>query len=117
MQNFRDIDCLFETNNSISILPGKSDAHAVIEDIQFASTLIANAPTEPSYNNTAALFEWLNDYFSWQNANMGTAANEIKTGKWTGGQAENGTHSHPYWNATRTANKLELWDNRNYGHK
>ena len=116
-QNFKDIDCLFETNNSVFFLPGKSDSRAVIENIKFATTYINQPVNEPGSGNQATLFDWAKDNFSWEDANISSSANEVKSGKWNGQEAVNGGYPNPFWNMQQTPTKLELWDNRNFGFK
>jgi hypothetical protein len=68
----------------------------------------------PGGSNKAALFAWALSNFAWENTEFGNSAPEIKTGRLSGTNAEDGSHAHPYWKKTNTANSLNIWDLRNY---
>jgi len=122
-QKFSEIDCLFETNNSIAFTVGTSESKGSFSNLQFATNYITESSPEPNQGSDAQLFAWAESNFSWSDTSFNGGASEVKTGGWnindsgviTG--ATDGTHDHPYWKKSVTPNSLSIWDLRNYGHQ
>jgi hypothetical protein len=121
-QQFKHIDCLFETNNSITLTVGTTNAQGSFSNLQHAGVYIDEAAAMPTSGTDAQIFDWAKSNFSWINTSFDSSVSEVKTGKWSsdsGGNisgAANGAHEHPYWRKTVTPTSLHIWDLRNYGH-
>jgi hypothetical protein len=120
-QKFRDLDALFETNQTITFAPGTSNQKASITGLQVAMGYTGQPPESPnpnSGNGKLELFNWAASSFSWENvpSASGDLEAEVKTGRNTGGNAEMGGAPHPDWNmALPAGGGVEIWDNRSYG--
>ncbi len=113
-QSFKDIDCLFEANNSIAFTVGSSQEQSSFSNLQYAVSYVAQHGAEPGSSNKAGLFAWASETFSWENTEFDGSTAEVKTGRLNGTNAQNGSHPHPYWQKTNTATSLTIWDLRNY---
>jgi hypothetical protein len=121
-QQFKHIDCLFETNNSITLTVGTTNSQGSFSNLQHAGVYIDEAADMPTGGSDAQIFSWAESNFSWSDTSFSSSTSEVKTGKWslnaagnTSGAA-NGTHEHPYWRKTVTPTSIHIWDLRNYGY-
>jgi hypothetical protein len=120
-QQFRDLDALFETNNSITFAPGSPSQQAAINGLQVASGYAGQPPESPSpsvANGKHALYDWAADAFGWEavTTTSGDLRAEIKTGKsLANGAAEKGAASHPDWELDVCNGGVRIWDKRPYG--
>jgi hypothetical protein len=120
-QKFRDLDALFETNQSITFAMGSSDQRASISGLQTSIGYSGQPDPMPNPNDTngkVELFNWVLASFSWNavTTNAGNLVKEIKTGKSAGdGSAEEGTTAHPDWSVGVPAGgNVEVWDGRSF---
>jgi len=117
-QRFRQLDALFETNQSIAFAPGAAQDRAEISGLATATALKpGHAPMPPAASsaNRKAIHDWAMESYEWTPRLFASANRtlEIKTGRWKpNGQAEDGTAPHPYWHAEIIDGALKVWDQR-----
>jgi hypothetical protein len=100
-QAYRDLDALFETNQSITFAAGSPNEHALISGLHFATTYAGSpgeSPNPNAGNGKQDLYNWAFSAFDW--STVTTTENdvdaEIKSGKsQPNGAAEEGSTSIP----------------------
>lgn len=129
-QKLTDLDILFETNQSISFIPGTTQAPAEMKSLFYAQGLnggvsIDSRPNDE--NDLVANYNWATTSFQWHPISLGTASvnRQIRTGKAlvdndpndgedTEGVAET-IIQHPWWKLSLQNDELKLWDTRDWG--
>lgn len=115
-QKLNFLDANLESNNSISFVPGSVGAKAALHQLRGATRMTTDANPNQEPDTSPALWTWLETAFDWQAITPQNSEVKaiIRTGRNSGDKAETGSEPHPYWNAAKSGDGVELWDNRSY---
>jgi len=118
-QSMKNLDIMFETNQSIAFVPGLAANPSKIFGLDSSIGLKPNiAPaSRPHPTQIVNLYNWVMASFAWQDVsvNNGNLNKEFRTGKTAADGKAIDTQIHEWWRAETLPDGVKMWDTRAWG--